>query len=108
VRGNWDAADGSTTDWHFTAADRGKVTLYTSATQQEVLHSDFVSEDFNDFFEQLFASPEVYIIEQKSGADLYAVPVNITNSQSVRKTGINEKLISYDVTLEYSNHQAVG
>ena len=108
VRGNWDAADGSSTDWHFTAADRGKVTLYTSATQQEVLNSDFVSEDFNDFFEQLFASPEVYIIEQKSGADLHAVPVNITNSQSVRKTGINEKLISYDVTVEYSNHQAVG
>ena len=108
VRGNWDAADGSSTDWHFTGADRGKVTLYTSATQQEVLHSDFVSEEFNDFFEQLFASPEVYIIEQKAGADLHAVPVNITNTQSVRKTGINEKLISYDVTLEYSNHQAVG
>jgi hypothetical protein len=56
----------------------------------------------------LLASPKVYVIEQNQGIDAYQIPAVITNTDHVRKTGINDSLITYSIEVEYSRPLHLG
>ena len=106
--GNWDTAQPSAEDWGYTNYAQGRSTLMTRTTLKETLNTDWLPEHFNPFFEALLASPKVYLIEQKQGADLYQIPAVITNTDHVRKTGINDSLITYSIEVEYSRPLHLG
>lgn len=105
VRGNWATA---TDNFGWNHWERGTTTTKVDTKLTEKLNTDWIDEDWVPFFESMFSSREVYILEQKSGFDTYMVPVTITSSQFLRKSSVNDQLIQYEVNLEYANNLALG
>jgi len=75
-----------------------KSILTKQGNESLTLNSGFYSEDNNEVFKQLFLSEQVWI-----DYDSEALPVNITSSNLVHKTRLKDKLISYEISLEFSN-----
>ena len=102
VRGNWDTA---TTAFTSSTSERGRETLSTKAMVMETLNTDWVDEEWNTFFLALKMSEDVYMIEQKSGADFYMIPVEIEDTDFTFKTGVTDSLFNHTVKIKYSlNH----
>jgi hypothetical protein len=75
-----------------------KSVLTKQGNESLTLNSGFYSEDNNEVFKQLFLSEQVWI-----DYDSETLPVNITSSNLVHKTRLKDKLISYEISLEFSN-----
>ena len=75
-----------------------KSILTKQGNESLTLNSGFYSEDNNEVFKQLFLSEQVWI-----DYDSETLPVNITSSNLVHKTRLKDKLISYEISLEFSN-----
>lgn len=96
-RGNWDSVTGST-DWNYTGFERGVTTTNVTAEKEVRVSSDYIDEGYNQQLRDIAVSRAVFTIE---GTDL--IPVHVTNSEYLFKTGVNEQLISYSFTLRLSN-----
>ena len=96
-RGNWDSVTGST-DWNYTGFERGVTTTNVQAEKEVRVSSDYVDEGYNQHLRDIAVSRAVFTIE---GTDL--IPVTVTDSEYLFKTGVNEQLISYSFTLRLSN-----
>jgi len=110
VKGNW---NGSTfTKYGF---ERGRGVLNTSATETMSLNSDwFTNDEEAAWIEQLFISPEVYILGGYDATDTapadygkYMTPVMITNKSFDRYTRANDKVAQYEVDIEYSINKRI-
>ncbi len=75
-----------------------KSILTKQGNESLTLNSGFYSEDNNEVFKQLFLSEKVWI-----DYDSETLPINITSSNLVHKTRLKDKLISYEISLEFSN-----
>ena len=75
-----------------------KSILTKQGNESLTLNSGFYSEDNNEVFKQLFLSEQVWI-----EYDSETLPINITSSNLVHKTRLKDKLISYEISLEFSN-----
>lgn len=75
-----------------------KSILTKQGNESLTLNSGFYSEDNNEVFKQLFLSEQVWI-----DYDSETLPINITSSNLVHKTRLKDKLISYEINLEFSN-----
>ena len=75
-----------------------KSILTKQGNESLTLNSGFYSEDNNEVFKQLFLSEQVWI-----DYDSETLPINITSSNLVHKTRLKDKLISYEISLEFSN-----
>lgn len=104
-RGNWATA---TDNFREGFTDRGKTTLETQVTWKEVLQTDYLNEDWNTFFLALYASREVYLIEQVTGQDAAVVPVVVTDSNYTWQTSANDKLVQHTVNIEMGNRPGFG
>ena len=86
----------------------GKKAFRVNATEKIRVNTDFVSEDFNEMFEELTNSPEVYLLEGfqsdklYSALNQYVTPVRLTTSNFTRKTSANDNLIQYTFEIEKS------
>ena len=88
----------------------GMKNFNTNAKEKLQLNTDFLSDLDSIWLEQLFTSPEVYIIKDFDENDLgsgttskinkYVEPVLITSSSYIRKTKANDKLIQYTLEIE--------
>lgn len=107
LAGNFATASDSVNWWQSPFA-RGRKTLKTDTTLTEVLNTDWVGEEWNDFFVELKASPEVFMMEMQGGFDLYMTPVTITNDSMIKGESENKGLNAYQVTVEYSHKLNVG
>lgn len=96
-RGNWDSVSGST-DWNYTGYERGVTTTNVSAEKEVRVSTDYVDEGYNQHLRDIAVSRAVFTID---GTDL--IPVTVTGSEYLFKTGVNEQLISYSFTLRLSN-----
>jgi len=65
------------------------------------LNSGFVSEEVNESFKQLMLSERVVLRDSQSGKDY---SVKIKESQLLFKTSLNNKLINYRISVEFSNN----
>tara|TARA_R110002167_G_scaffold341429_3_gene549830 strand:- start:2655 stop:4067 length:1413 start_codon:yes stop_codon:yes gene_type:complete len=110
IKGNW---DGDTyTKYGY---NRGNSTLNTLAKQKATLNSDWFRNDKEAaWLEQLFISPEVYIINGYDVNDTapaeygkYMQPVMITNKEYIRYTQANDKVAQYEVDIEYSINKRI-
>jgi hypothetical protein len=86
----------------------GKKNFRVNSTERIKLNTDFVTEAEGVWFEQLINSPEVYVLEgfqsdpTYSSFNNYVQPATITNSNYVRKTIANDKLMQYTIEIEKS------
>tara|TARA_R110002110_G_scaffold148999_2_gene340142 strand:- start:2133 stop:3548 length:1416 start_codon:yes stop_codon:yes gene_type:complete len=89
---------------------RGSSTLNNSALQTMSLNSDwFRNDEEAAWLEQLFISPEVYIIKQYDAFDTapaefgnYMIPVTVTNKSYDKLTEANDKVAQYNLDIEYA------
>ena len=87
--------------WRYDDTQRGKTTRQTKATLTETLNTDWLNEQQAELIEKLIYSTDVYIVEN---ADTdYTEGVVLTDSNFIRKTIANDKLIQYTITIEYAN-----
>jgi len=85
-------------DGSYSINQHQKSILTKQGNESLTLNSGFYSEDNNEVFKQLFLSEQVWI-----DYDSETLPVNITSSNLVHKTRLKDKLISYEISLEFSN-----
>lgn len=84
----------------------GKKTFRVNTTEQIKINTDYVSEKYNNSFEDLINSPEVYMLEgfQQDPPfftlNNYVTPVRLTSKSFTRKTVANENLIQYGFSIE--------
>ena len=81
-----------------------------NAKERLQLNTDFLGDLDSIWLEQLFTSPEVYIIKDFDANDTgsgttskinkYVEPVLVTSSSYTRKTRANDKLIQYTIEIE--------
>jgi hypothetical protein len=91
----------------------GTKTFRTNSKEIISLNTDFITEETAIWFEQLFTSPEVYILSEFS-ADTeagirrkYVKPVVITSQTYTRQTKANDKLIQYSLEIEMSKDKVI-
>jgi len=81
---------------------RGKNTRSTSATLEETLNTDWITEQDAELLENLIMSRNVQIIENADTT--YTVPVMVKDKSIVRKTSANDGVkIQYTIKIEYAN-----
>jgi len=85
-------------DGSYSINQHQKSILTKQGNESLTLNSGFYSEDNNEVFKQLFLSEQVWI-----DYDSETLPVNITSSNLVHKTRLKDKLISYEISLEFTN-----
>ena len=112
VKGNWNGDTFSKNGF-----DRGRGVLNTNATETISLNSDwFSSDDEAAWLEQLFISPEVYILGDYDSNDAgtngaeygnYLTPVVVTSKNYDRYTRANDKVAQYELDIEYSINKRV-
>tara|TARA_R100000700_G_C3102529_1_gene98951 strand:- start:464 stop:715 length:252 start_codon:yes stop_codon:yes gene_type:complete len=77
------------------------------------LNTDYISESEAIWIEELFTSPEVYILNgyQEDTANAYIrryiEPVVVKTSSYVRKTTANDKLLQYTLDIERSKERVI-
>lgn len=90
--------------------ERGRATLNNRAVQTMSLNSDWFRNDKEAaWLEQLFISPEVYIIKGYDVTDTapadfghYMIPVTVTNKRYDKYTEANDKVAQYNLDIEYA------
>ncbi len=91
----------------------GKKTFYTNAKERVTLNTDFVTESTATWLEELFTSPEVYILNEFStdGSEgyinKYVQPVTITSSTYTKQTRANDDLLQYTLEIERSKNRVI-
>tara|TARA_R110000744_G_scaffold25007_3_gene62107 strand:+ start:55 stop:1515 length:1461 start_codon:yes stop_codon:yes gene_type:complete len=93
----------------------GKKSFRVNATETIKMNSDYLSEEYSEWFEELINSPEVYMlkaanspVEITSGSitfdslNRFAVPVRLKTTSLTKKTVANDRLIQYTFEVEKS------
>ena len=91
----------------------GQKTFRTRSKERLVLNSDFVTESECTWLEELFTSPEVYILNELStdGSEgyinKYVQPVTVTSSTYTKQTRANDNLLQYTIEIERSKNRVI-
>ena len=110
VKGDWNSST-----FNKYGYERGRGVLSTMATETMSLNSDwFTNDEEAAWIEQLFISPEVYILGDYYSNDTapanygeYMTPVIVTNNSYDRYTRANDKVSQYEIDIEYSINKRV-
>jgi hypothetical protein len=90
----------------------GTKTYNTNSNETLKLNSDFLTEDEAIWLEELFTSPEVYILKgftssPRPNINEYVEPVVIKSTKYVKKTKANDKLIQYTIDVDKSKNRVI-
>ena len=110
IKGDWNSSSFAKYGY-----ERGNGVLSTSATETMSLNSDwFTSDEEAAWLEQLFISPEVYILGGYDAVDTpyanygnYMTPVIVTNNSYDKYTRANDKVAQYEIDIEYSINKRI-
>ena len=110
IKGDWNSS--TYTKYGY---ERGRGVLNTSATETISLNSDWFNNDTEAaWIEQLFISPEVYILNDYNVHDSapanygeYMTPVIVTNKSYDKYTRANDKLAQYEIDIEYAHNKRI-
>ena len=92
----------------------GKKNFRVNTKQLITINTDFVKDEDAVWFEDLINSTDVYILngydeylnDFRSGiTNKYVEPVTVTNSNYIRKTKVNDKLIQYTFQIEKTHNK---
>ena len=81
----------------YSTNQHSKKTFNTNGNENLVLNTGFVSESMNETFKELLMSEHVYLTDSSN-----TFPVNITDSNFIYKTSVNDRLINYTMNFEKS------
>ena len=85
-------------DWNYNGWERGVTTTAIKAERQTKVSTDYIEEGYADHLRDLAVSRSVFIVQGNE-----VIPCTVTDSEYLFKTEVNEKLITYSFTLQYSN-----
>jgi len=83
-----------------TQISRGLTDFNVGITETHVINTGFVNQATMVWLEEVYTSPEVYLIE--TNGTLF--PVNITSTDYIRKNRGNKEIINLELTYTYSNN----
>jgi len=86
------------TDGSYSINSHQKRILNKQGNESLTLNSGFYAEEYNEVFKQLLLSEQVWINYETN-----TLPINITSSALTFKDQLNDKLISYEINVEFSN-----
>ena len=86
------------TDGSYSINNHQKRILNKQGNESLTLNSGFYAEEYNEVFKQLLLSEQVWIDYETN-----TLPINITSSSLTFKDQLNDKLISYEINIEFSN-----
>ena len=86
----------------YNISSRGNKNYFTERKQTVTVSTQFLTQEWADWLEGLFMSPDVYLI----GDDDVIIPINLTTAEYRQLNDKrNEKLKSYTIEFEYANPQ---
>jgi len=97
---NYGSYDSLSNNYGYTSYDKGTTVSDLESTESITCSSDWLSDDQSRMVVEMLSSPNVYI--KDSNGDFVAIVIT-TNSFEEKKR-INDKLINYTITFEYSNN----
>jgi hypothetical protein len=83
-----------------TQTSRGLTDFNVGINETHVINTGFVNQATMVWLEEVYTSPEVYLIE----TDGSLFPINITSTDYVRKNRGNKEIINLELTYTYSNN----
>ena len=91
--------------FYYSSWQTGDAVRQTTARKKETLNTNFITEAEGVLIEKLFMSTDVFILENSSDLDptRHTEAVTITDTSFIKKTVVNDTLIQYSLTIEYSN-----
>lgn len=93
-------------EWGFDPQDRGKEVYYTSRNKTLSLTTAWLSDEESEYFQDLIASPQVWLQDLNNLNRYY--PVIIETNSSVKKRKINNKNIRYTINVSFANKDAIN
>lgn len=81
-----------TLGYNYQVGDRGKTVLSINAQESYQITCNWVNQDTSDWLVELFTSPEVYVLDNTTGA---LTPIVIDNSSIEKKKRVNDQLLNY-------------
>jgi len=95
--------DSSTDLYNYSMGDRGRTTYIVEASETETCFSNWIRDDEMSWMEELYTSPEVYLIEDTTNM----LPINITDDSVTLGKAENYGLVSYTITFKHSNDRVI-
>jgi len=99
--GTWDAVN-----FDLNSYERGRRQI-VEGSKSTTVSTRFITEDYNDYFNELMMSNEVILLtpvdEGDDGVKQVPVPINIKDKSIEYKTTVNDKLVQYSFTFEYAH-----
>tara|TARA_R110002020_G_scaffold21591_2_gene73483 strand:+ start:2552 stop:4051 length:1500 start_codon:yes stop_codon:yes gene_type:complete len=118
IKGNWNELIYSKNGYK-----GGTKTFSTSAKEVVTLQTDYITEEAAAWLEELFTSPDVFVLQERTTDDSastaspsssiyqvqnkYVQPCIITSKSYTRKTTANDKLKQYTVDIEMSHSKII-
>ena len=100
-------AEGNGYTYDYRAGDRGITTFNVGAYDEETVFSNWLFNDEAQWLEELFTSPEVYLIIDNDDSQYGIIPINIINSDIKIGKKENLGLISYSITWRTSYDKVI-
>jgi hypothetical protein len=97
---NFGSFDDNTSTWSYNSFDRGSTTFDMVSTKKMTVTTDWLDETEKELVQILLRSPEVYYLHPDG--DLRGI--NITTNSYEEKKKVNDKLINYTISFEYSQN----
>jgi len=95
----------------------GTKTFSTNSKEVVTLQTDFITEEAAQWLEELFTSPDVFVLQERSTdqslstrlniLNKYVQPCVVTTSSYTRKTTANDKLKQYTIDIEMSHNKRI-
>lgn len=83
---------------------KGTTTYNTQGTEVITVNTDYISEDYNEFFKEMMNSIEIYLVEEETTSTLYGATWTLLQLESKNVTFKKEevdKLIQYTFNFRY-------
>lgn len=87
----------------YSVGDRGRTTFGVTASDSETVFSNWLTNDEATWLEELYTSPDVYLIEDTNTL----LPITVTNTDITIGEKENRGLISYSITYNYSYNKVI-
>lgn len=89
--------------YNYSMGDRGRTTYMVKAGEEETVFSNWIRDEELSWLEELYTSPEVYLIEDINNL----LPINILDDSFTMGDKNNVGLKSYSITYKHSNDRVI-
>ncbi len=89
--------------YNYSMGDRGRTTYNVDASLTETVFSNWLRDEELEWLEELYTSPEVYLIEDTTNM----MPINIVDESVTLGNKNNYGLKSYSITYKHSNDRVI-